>query len=53
MWRATWAGKKFRHSALSYELVGAGMLIMAGNGRGLPFDYDGLERWTRVGFERG
>jgi hypothetical protein len=38
---------------IGHELVAAGMLIMAGNGRGLPFDYDELERWTRVGFERG
>jgi hypothetical protein len=38
---------------VGYELVGAGMLILAGNGRGLPFDYDELERWTRVGYERG
>ena len=29
------------------------MLILAGRGRGLPMDYDELERWTRVGFERG
>jgi hypothetical protein len=29
------------------------MLILAGNGRGLPFDYDELERWTQVGYERG
>jgi hypothetical protein len=29
------------------------MLIVAGDGRGLPFDYDELERWTRVGYERG
>ena len=28
----------------------AGMLILAENGRGLPFDYDELERWTRVCF---
>jgi hypothetical protein len=35
------------------ELIAAGMLIVAGNGRGLPFDYDELERWTRVGYERG
>jgi hypothetical protein len=35
------------------ELIGAGMLILAGDGRGLPFDYDELERWTLVGFERG
>jgi len=29
------------------------MLILAGGGRGLPMDYDELERWTRVEFERG
>jgi hypothetical protein len=38
---------------VGYELIGAGMLIVAGNGRGLPFDFDDLERWTRVGYERG
>jgi hypothetical protein len=38
---------------VGYELIGAGMLILAGDGRGLPFDYDDLERWTRVGYERG
>jgi hypothetical protein len=38
---------------VGYELVGAGMLILAGNHRGLPFDYDELERWTRVGYQRG
>jgi hypothetical protein len=43
LWRFTHAG---------YELVAAGMLILAGGGRGLPLDYDELERWTRVGFER-
>ena len=26
---------------------------MAGDGRGLSFDYDELERWTGVGYERG
>jgi hypothetical protein len=36
-----------------YELIGAGMLILAAGDRGLPMDYDELERWTRVGFERG
>jgi hypothetical protein len=36
-----------------YELVAAGMLIMAGSGNGKPLDYDELERWTRVGYERG
>jgi hypothetical protein len=29
------------------------MLILAAGGRGLPMDYDALERWTRVGYERG
>jgi hypothetical protein len=38
---------------VGYELIGAGMLILAGDGRDLPFDYDELERWSRVGFERG
>jgi hypothetical protein len=40
-------------TAVGYELIGTGMLILAGDGRGLPFDYDELERWTRVGYERG
>jgi hypothetical protein len=40
-------------SHVGYELVGAGMLILAGGGRGLPLDYVKLERWTRVGYERG
>jgi hypothetical protein len=38
---------------IGHELIAAGMLILAGGGRGLPLDYDELERWTRVGFERG
>jgi hypothetical protein len=38
---------------VGYELIGAGMLILAAGGRGLPMDYDALERWTRVGYERG
>ena len=38
---------------VGYELIGAGMLIVAGDHRGLPMDYDELERWTRVGYERG
>ena len=36
---------------VGYELIGAGMLILAGGGRGLPLDYDELERWTRVGYD--
>jgi hypothetical protein len=38
---------------MGYELVAAGMLIMAGGHDGKPFDFNELERWTRVGFERG
>jgi hypothetical protein len=38
---------------VGYELIGPGMLILAGGGRGFPLDYDELERWTRVGYERG
>jgi hypothetical protein len=38
---------------VGYELIGAAMLILAGGGNGVPLDYDELERWTRVGFERG
>jgi hypothetical protein len=29
-------------------LIGAGMLMLAGGGRGLPMDYDEPERCTRV-----
>jgi hypothetical protein len=28
------------------------MLILAAGDRGLPMDYDELERWMRIGFER-
>jgi hypothetical protein len=38
---------------VGHELVAAGMLIMAGGHDGKPFDFDELERWTRVGYERG
>jgi hypothetical protein len=38
---------------VGHELIGAGMLILAGGGQEFPLDYDELERWTRVGFERG
>jgi hypothetical protein len=48
---ASWYASPATH--VGYELIGAGMLILAGNGRGLLLDYDELERWTRVGFERG
>jgi hypothetical protein len=35
------------------KLIAAGMLIMAGDGTSTPLDYQELERWTRVGYERG
>ena len=35
------------------EAVAAAMLIMAAGRDGKPMDYEALERWTRVGFERG
>jgi hypothetical protein len=38
---------------VSYELIGAGMLIAWETAAVCPMDYDELERWTRVGFERG
>jgi hypothetical protein len=38
---------------VGHELIAAGMLILAGGGSGKPLDYSELERWTRVGFERG
>jgi hypothetical protein len=38
---------------VGYELIAAGMLILAGGGRGIPLDYSELERWSRVGYERG
>lgn len=36
-----------------FELVAAGMLIMAGGHDGKPMDFVALERWTRAGYERG
>ena len=36
-----------------YELIGAGMLILAGAAEVCRWDYDELGRWTWVGFERG
>jgi hypothetical protein len=38
---------------VGYELVAAGMLIMASGHDGKPLDSAELERWTRTGFERG
>jgi hypothetical protein len=37
---------------VGHELIAAGMLIMCGGHDGKPFDFDELERWTRVGFEQ-
>jgi hypothetical protein len=31
---------------VGYELIAAGMLIMAGGSNGTPLDYEGLERWS-------
>jgi hypothetical protein len=38
---------------VGYELIAAGMLIMASGSNRKPLDYDELERWTRAGYERG
>jgi hypothetical protein len=38
---------------VGHELVAAGMLIMAAGHDGKPLDFDALERWTRIGYERG
>ena len=47
----SWCASPAAH--VGYELIGAGMLILAGGGRGMPLDYDELQRWSRVGYERG
>lgn len=36
-----------------YDLIAAGMLILAGGGRGVPLDFGDLERWSLVGYRRG
>jgi hypothetical protein len=46
----SWYASPATHAG--YELVAAGMLIMAGGHEGKPLDYDALERWTRVGYVR-
>jgi hypothetical protein len=38
---------------IGHQLIAAGMLIMAAGGNGKPLDYDELQRWIRVGYERG
>jgi hypothetical protein len=40
-------------SHVGHELLAAAMLILAGGGHGVSLDYRELERWTRIGFERG
>src|SRR5688500_17182868 len=47
----SWCANPAAH--VGHELLAAGMLILAGGGHGLPLDYRELERWTRIGFERG
>jgi hypothetical protein len=34
-------------------LVADRMLIMVGGHNGKPLDFEALERWTRVGYQRG
>jgi hypothetical protein len=49
-----WArGFAWPSTHVGYELAAAGMMIMAGGHDGTPFDFNELERWTRVGYERG
>jgi hypothetical protein len=38
---------------VGHELIGAGVLILAGGGQGFPLDMTSLSAGTRVGFERG
>jgi hypothetical protein len=38
---------------VGHELIAAGMPILAGGRAGRPLDYVELERWSRVGFQRG
>jgi hypothetical protein len=38
---------------VGYEIVAAGMLIMAGGHDGKPLNFDELERFTRLGYEWG
>jgi hypothetical protein len=40
-------------ATIGYELIAAGMLILAGRRRGVPLDHTELEHWMRVGYERG
>jgi hypothetical protein len=43
----------WRSTHMGYELVAAGMMIMAGGHDGKPMNFAELERCTRLGYERG
>jgi hypothetical protein len=47
----SWYARPSTH--VGYELIAAGMLIAAAGREGKPLDYGELERWTRIGYERG
>jgi hypothetical protein len=47
----SWCASPATHAG--HELLAAGMLILAARREGKPLDYSELERWTRIGFERG
>jgi hypothetical protein len=47
----SWCASPATH--VGHELICAGMLILAGGGNSTPLDYRELERWTRLGYERG
>lgn len=46
----SWMASTSTH--VGHELLTAGLLILAGGGRGEPLDYGLGEHWTKVGFER-
>jgi hypothetical protein len=48
---SSWYASPATH--VGHELIAAGMLILAGGGHGVRLDHGELERWTRVGYERG
>lgn len=46
----SWMASPSTH--VGHELLTAGLLILAGGGRGQPLDYGLVEHWTKIGFER-
>jgi hypothetical protein len=50
-----WMGVLIRQPAThgGDELIAAGMHILAADGRSVPLACGELERWARVGYERG